>query len=104
DHGSNKFKKNGDSIFKDLLELLKDFPAFIFTNNPSDAKRESKKINPLFIVDKARMNLPDGKEKKEFIDEIKSIINYYKGEVKGKIDRFRSLEALRRRRKLTESQ
>jgi hypothetical protein len=73
DHNKG-FEFNGDYFFNELLEKFGDFPAFVLTQNVSNAKKESKKINPRFIVDKEQihsfLNPENRNAKNEFIEEL----------------------------------
>lgn len=99
---NHRFLVNGDVIFKQVFDTLNGFPAFILTNDVTNAKRESKKINSFFIVDKKQTHLPDGKEKNGFLKEIESNIDTYKNDITEKLARFKKLNAKRNKGTLTE--
>ncbi len=103
DHNNN-FKQNGNLIFKGLSDTLKGFPAFILTNDAKNAQRESKRINSFFIVDKRKTHLATGKEKNEFLKEIKANIKVYKDEINTKLKKLKKLEVLKRKGVLDEEQ
>lgn len=94
DHGSD-FKENGDYFFKSLVEKIENFPAFILTQDPEHAKLESKRINPLFIIDKAKLNEIDTIKKQQFMSDISSMIESYKLEFNTKIERLNELEKIK---------
>ena len=56
DHNSG-FPFNGDYFFNELWDKFGDFPAFVLTQDVDNAKKESKKINPRFVVDKEQIML-----------------------------------------------
>lgn len=99
EHG-DFYKQNGDYFFKELNETLFNFPSFIITNDPADAKRKSSKINPFFILDKKRMKL----EESGLADEIKTIIKNYKDEIEQLTEELKNLEEKRIKKKLLPNQ
>lgn len=94
DHGSD-FQENGDYFFKSLNEKIQNYPAFILTQDPDHTKKESKKINPLFIVDKAKLHETDTTKKESFINDIKNLIANYKNDLNSKIVRLKELEKIK---------
>lgn len=100
DH-KNRFKKNGDYYFKELMERLNDFPAFILTQDSKTAKNESKLIKPRFIIDKEIYAL-SGISKKEFLQDIRNEIKAYKSTIEEKIKRLKQLEKLKKSKQLDE--
>jgi hypothetical protein len=102
EHGS-KFKTNGDSLFKQLTESLTDYPSFVITNNASHAKKQSQKINPLFILDKSKLN-SIGNERKEFISEILTIIRVYKDKLQDQSQKLEKLTLLKQKGKMSDKQ
>lgn len=94
DHGSD-FQENGDYFFNSLIEKIQNYPAFILTQDPEHTKKESKKINPLFIVDKAKLHETDSTIKESFINDITNLIANYKNDLKAKIERLKELEKIK---------
>ncbi|HEX8348619.1 MAG TPA: hypothetical protein VF598_01535 [Hymenobacter sp.] len=86
DHGS-AFQFNGDYFFKELNQLLLDFPSFILTNDPDNAKKESPAIVPFFIIDKGRISQGNSSLK----DDVFKVIDIYKSNIKLNQDRLKEL-------------
>jgi hypothetical protein len=105
DHGS-KFKENGDFFFKNLISQLQGFPAFVLTKDAEKARKESKLINPRFIVSKQVLypKLSLEADQKAFKDNIKLEIKAHHDLIQEKTKRLNELEKLRRKNKLTDSQ
>ncbi|KAF2082010.1 hypothetical protein [Flavobacterium sharifuzzamanii] len=97
DHNSG-FIFNGDYFFSELLDKFGDFPAFVLTNDVENAKKESKKINPRFIVDKAEIhsfiNPANEKAKNSFIEELKLEIQVHKNKIDSDIAELKELELI----------
>ena len=72
DHNSG-FQFNGDYFFNELWDKFGDFPAFVLTQDVANAKKESKKINPRFVVDKelihSFLDPQKQSDKKTFVEE-----------------------------------
>jgi hypothetical protein len=100
DHNS-KFQENGDFFFKNLVDRIDNFPAFILTQDSARAKKESKRINPFFVIDKSNINLPEGDKKNDFIREVRTIIDTYKKNIADSITRLKNLEKKRKGGKLS---
>lgn len=98
DHKS-KFKENGDYFFKQLINRLADFPAFVLTQDAEKAKKESKLIKPRFIIDKTILHSDSDKEKDNFRKEVKSEIKTYKNLFAEKIKRLKALDKIRKAKK-----
>lgn len=103
DHKS-KFKENGDYFFKNLNSRIQNFPSFVLTQDSERAKKESTLINPFFIIDKEKINLPPGKEKTNFIGEIKNIIKTYDANISNSIKRLKTLEKKRKAKTLSDKE
>lgn len=99
DHGSS-FSYNGDYFFKELHETLTDYPAFIITNDPVQAKKESSKINPFYILDKGHMDLTNPQLK----EDVTNIIRNYKGSIDEKLNELEKLNEIRLQKGLNSSQ
>ncbi|WP_300022915.1 hypothetical protein [uncultured Maribacter sp.] len=97
DHNKG-FEFNGDYFFNELLEKFGEFPAFVLTQNVLNAKKESKKINPRFIVDKAEIHSflnPDNKvEKKKFVEDLIYEIEIHQNKIQEDINELKALESL----------
>ncbi len=97
DHNKG-FEFNGDYFFNELLEKFGEFPAFVLTQNVLNAKKESKKINPRFIVDKAEIHSflnPDNKvEKKKFVEDLIYEIEIHQNKIQDDINELKDLESL----------
>ncbi|WP_440122425.1 hypothetical protein [Tenacibaculum sp. Ill] len=97
DHNKG-FEFNGDYFFNELLEKFGEFPAFVLTQNVLNAKKESKKINPRFIVDKAEIHSflnPDNKvEKKKFVEDLIYEIEIHQNKIQEDINELKVLESL----------
>jgi len=102
DHHS-KFKENGDFFFKQLLSRLQDFPSFILTQDPDNAKKKSKLIKPRFIIDKEILHSQDNKKITEFINDVKQEIASYKTIFAGKLKRLKELEKIRKTKEFSET-
>ncbi|MEJ7829895.1 MAG: hypothetical protein WKF91_16930, partial [Segetibacter sp.] len=98
----SKFLENGDFYFKNLIERLSDYPAFVLTNDSVKAKRESKLIKPRFIIDKSIIHTPDLKARKTFMQEIKTEIENYKVDISKKISRLKELTGVKKLKGLDE--
>lgn len=101
DH-NKKFIQNGDYFFKNLNSRIHNFPSFVLTQDPSRARRESKLISSFLIVDKEKLTYQPGKEKDNFIKEIKHVISIYKLDTEQKIKRVKQLESKRLKGTLTD--
>lgn len=97
DHNKG-FEFNGDYFFNELLEKFGEFPAFVLTQNVLNAKKESKKINPRFIVDKEEIHSflnPDNKvEKKKFVEDLIYEIEIHQNKIQEDINELKALESL----------
>jgi hypothetical protein len=87
---------NGDYFFKEIYDKFGNFPAFVLTQDVNNAKKESKKINPRFIVDKSKIhsfidprNLT---EKTEFINELILEIEVHQNSIAEDINELKELE------------
>lgn len=84
DHNSD-IPFNGDYFFNELMEKFGDFPAFVLTQDVNNARNQSKKINPRFIVDKADIHsfISGSKieEKKKFIEDLKLEIEVHRNKI-----------------------
>jgi hypothetical protein len=96
EHG-NYFQYNGDYYFKKINEILIKFPAFILTNDPENAKRESPKIIPFFILNKNKLHSKNPDERKSFLGDINSYINSYKLEIENKLQELHDLTITKER-------
>jgi hypothetical protein len=96
DHGSS-FEFNGDYFFKEINKRLLDFPAFILTNDPNHAKRQSPSIIPFYIIDKNRIILTDSSLRKDIL----SYISNYKAKVEASFARIKELSIIRKERGLS---
>ncbi len=96
DHNKG-FEFNGDYFFNELLEKFGEFPAFVLTQDVLNAKKESKKINPRFIVDKAEIHSflnPDNKvEKKKFVEDLIYEIEIHQNKIQDDINELKDLES-----------
>jgi hypothetical protein len=97
DHNSG-FPFNGDYFFSELLDKFGDFPAFVLTNDVENAKKESKKINPRFIVDKGTIHSfidpKNEKMKTDFISELNLEIEVHKSKIESDIAELKELEVI----------
>lgn len=97
DHNSG-IPFNGDYFFNELLEKFGDFPAFVLTQDVENAKKESKKINPRFIVDKSLIHSffdPKNKAVKEkFVEELILEIQIHQNKIQSDIEELKKLEAI----------
>ncbi|MBR9831205.1 hypothetical protein GYB57_03570 [bacterium] len=97
DHNKG-FEFNGDYFFNELLERFGEFPAFILTQNVSNAKKESKKINPRFIVDKEQIHFftdqKNKNEKDKFIEELILEIEIHQNKIQEDVEELKTLESL----------
>jgi hypothetical protein len=97
DHNSD-FLFNGDYFFNELWDKFGDFPAFVLTQDVKNAKNESKKINPRFIVDKEEIHLfivPENKDKKKvFVEELILEIQVHQNKIEEDISELKELESL----------
>lgn len=96
DHGSS-FEFNGDHFFKEINKRLLDFPAFILTNDPNHAKRQSPSIIPFYIINKNRIVLTDSSLRKD----IMSYISGYKAKIDATFERIQELGILKKERGLS---
>jgi len=99
DHDSS-FKFNGDYFLKSIQDILLDYPSFILTNNPDQAKQESSQINPFYILNKGRMELANP----ELRMDVLTIIKNYKEQVQKDVMMLRELENIRVIKGLSSSQ
>jgi hypothetical protein len=102
DHDS-RFKENGDFFFKNLISQLQGFPAFILTQDADKAKKESKLINPRFILSKSIMHIKSSTEedRKAFKETIRLEIVSHKTIIQAKVKRLNELQKLKKAKKLT---
>ncbi|MCW3105132.1 MAG: hypothetical protein JWO09_3572 [Bacteroidetes bacterium] len=105
DHDS-RFKENGDFFFKNLIAQLQGFPAFILTKDADKARKESKLINPRFIISKRILypKLASEEDRIGFKDILKYEIQVHQAVIQDKTKRVNALEKLRLKNKLDESQ
>jgi hypothetical protein len=92
DHGSS-FGFNGDYFFHELNKVLLNYPSFILTNDPDDAKKQSSKINPFFILGKERLSL----DNPSLSEEIRTIIRNYKESINDYLTKLSTLEEVRKK-------
>jgi len=97
DHNSG-ISFNGDYFFNELWDKFGDFPVFVLTQDVDNAKKESKKINPRFIVDKAEIHsfidpMNDSKKKK-FVEELILEIQIHQNKIEEDIAELKELEAI----------
>jgi hypothetical protein len=89
---------NGDYFFKEIYDKFGDFPAFVLTQDVENAKKESKKINPRFIVDKSKIHSfidPVNHAKRlEFINELKLEIEVHHNSIQDDINELKALEEI----------
>ncbi|MFC3811348.1 hypothetical protein [Lacihabitans lacunae] len=97
DHNSG-FPFNGDYFFNELWDKFGDFPAFVLTQDVDNAKKESKKINPRFVVDKAQIysfiNPEYAAHKKKFVEELILEIEVHQNNIEEDIAELKVLEVL----------
>lgn len=97
DHNSG-FPFNGDYFFNELWDKFGDFPAFVLTQDVENAKRESKKINPRFVVDKALIysfiDPANTADKKRFVDELILEIEVHQNNIDEDIAELKALESM----------
>lgn len=97
DHNSG-FPFNGDYFFNELWDKFGDFPAFVLTQDVDNAKKESKKINPRFVVDKAQIysfiNPDFAADKKKFVEELILEIEVHQNNIEEDIAELKTLEVL----------
>ncbi|MGV8913883.1 MAG: hypothetical protein ACOH1X_00390 [Kaistella sp.] len=97
DHNSG-FAFNGDYFFNELWDRFGDFPAFVLTQDVENAKKESKKINPRFVVDKAEIHSffnPDNvADKIKFVEELILEIEIHQTKIEEDIVELKTLESL----------
>jgi len=90
---------NGNELFKELNDKLYNFPAFIMTNYPPDARNH--RIEPFRIVSKEFMqpekDKPKYKDGLDLIASIQSLIKNYKDELIEKEERLLALINKRKR-------
>jgi len=96
DHNSS-FEHNGDYFLKGIQESLLDYPAFILTNDPHDAKKNHSKINPFYILHKIEMDLTNS----SLADDVSTIIQGYKAAIVENTLKLEDLEGKRNRKGLT---
>jgi len=91
EHGSLTF--NGNELLKELNDRLDNFPAFIMTQYPRDARNH--RIDPFRIVSKEFMqpdeNKPQYEKGQELIKTIKALIKNYKDDLADKEERLLTL-------------
>jgi len=97
DHNSG-ISFNGDYFFNELWDKFGDFPVFVLTQDVDNAKKESKKINPRFIVDKAEIHsfldpINDVKKRK-FVEELILEIQIHQNKIEEDIEELKELEAI----------
>lgn len=97
DHNSG-FTFNGDYFFNELWDKFGDFPAFVLTQDVKQAKVESKKINPRFVVDKADIhsfiNPENSTNKNVFVEELILEIQIHQNKIEEDIIELKTLESL----------
>jgi hypothetical protein len=97
DHNSGIFF-NGDYFFNELWDRFGDFPVFVLTQDVDNAKKESKKINPRFIVDKSEIHSfldPINEvKKKKFVEELILEIQIHQNKIEEDIAELKELEAI----------
>lgn len=97
DHNSD-FDFNGDYFFNELWDKFGDFPAFVLTQDVDNAKKQSKKINPRFIVDKAQIhsftNPNNAIDKRKFVEELILEIEIHQNKINDDINELKFLESL----------
>lgn len=97
DHNSD-IPHNGDYFFNELFEKFGDFPAFVLTRDVANARHQSKKISPRFIVDKMDIHnfvTPNfKKEKEKFIDDLKLEIEVHKNKIEEDSQELSSLQIM----------
>ncbi len=97
DHNSG-FPFNGDYFFNELWDKFGDFPAFVLTQDVDNAKKESKKINPRFVVDKEQIysyiNPDYAANKKKFVEELILEIEVHQNKIEEDIAELKTLEVL----------
>jgi len=99
EHGGSSLTFNGNELLQELNNRLYNFPAFIMTNYPPDARNH--RIDPFRIISKEFMqpdeNDPKYKEGQELIKTIKALIQNYKDDLKEKEERLLDLIKKRKR-------
>lgn len=97
DHNS-EIPYNGDYFFTEIMERFGDFPAFVLTRDVENARNQSKKINPRFIVDKTNIHnylLKEFKDDKEkFIEDLQFEIIVHRNKVEEDIAELKELQEL----------
>jgi hypothetical protein len=94
EHGSSSLTFNGNELLQDLNNRLYNFPAFIMTNYPPDARNH--RIDPFRIVSKDFMQPDESKPEyykvgQELIKTIKTLIKNYKDDLAEKEKRLLEL-------------
>jgi hypothetical protein len=93
EHGCSPLTFNGNELLKELNDRLDNFPAFIMTNYPPDARKH--RIDPFRIVSKEFMqpdkNKPQYEKGQELIKTIKALIKNYKDDLADKEERLLTL-------------
>ncbi|KNB62257.1 hypothetical protein [Chryseobacterium sp. Hurlbut01] len=97
DHNSN-IPYNGDYFFTEIMERFGDFPAFVLTRDVENARNQSKKINPRFIVDKEDIHkfmLDKFKEEKnKFIEDLQFEIVVHRNKIAEDVAELQELQEL----------
>lgn len=97
DHNSG-IPFNGDYFFNELWDKFGDFPAFVLTQDVDSAKKESKKINPRFVVDKANIHSfidpKNSNEKNIFVSELILEIEVHKNKIEADAAELKILESI----------
>jgi hypothetical protein len=97
DHNSG-ISFNGDYFFNELWDKFGDFPVFVLTQDVNNAKKESKKINPRFIVDKAEIHSfidpINDPNKRKFVEELVLEIQIHQNKIEEDIAELKELEAV----------
>ncbi|GEM_PF-1838681 len=95
DHNS-EIPHNGDYFFTELMDRFGDFPAFVLTRDVDNARNQSKKINPRFIVDKTTIHLfltDDYKnEKLKFIEDLQFEIIVHRNKIDEYINELNTIQ------------
>lgn len=98
EHGGSSLTFNGNELLQELNNRLYNFPAFIMTNYPPDARNH--RIDPFRIISKEFMqpdkNMHKYKEGQELIKTIKTMIKNYKDDLAEKEKRL--LELINKRK------
>ncbi len=99
EHGGSPLTFNGNELLQELNDQLYNFPAFIMTNYPPDARNH--RIDPFRIVSKEFMqpdkNKPNYKEGRDLIATIKTLIKNYKDDLTDNEERL--LELINKRKR-----